>query len=180
VSPAAFALTPTQRWAIRPFLRTVWLAVTMLVAACGSISKGGDPQISSWNAVWPTAPDHAYWGAWKSPSADAWLQIESTGEGALFREAGEPAGWVRTPLRGVPSQWGGGWDFVTEAGNRYRLRGAGDDWIAVSGPGGEQRYARATLPEEVWAAAPYRPRSAVEGQAEFDTDESWVDSWWPF
>jgi hypothetical protein len=180
VSSESFARTPSQRSAIQPFLRPGWLAVTLLVAACSSISKGGDPQISSWNAVWPTAPDHAYWGTWKSPSADAWLQIESTGEGALFREAGEPAGWVRTQLRVVPSQWRGGWDFVTEAGTRYRLRGTGDDWIAVSGPGGEQRYARATLPAEVSAATPYRPSSADEGQAAFNTDENWADSWWPF
>ena len=90
------------------------------------------------------------------------------------------AGWVKTPLRVVPSQWGGGWDFVTEAGARYRLRGAGEDWIAVSGPGGEQRYARAALPEEAWAAAPYQPPSAPDGRPEFNTDESFVDSWWPF
>jgi hypothetical protein len=156
------------------------LAALLLVAACGSLGKGGDPHISGWHATWPTAPDHAYWGTWKSGSADVWLQIQSTGEGVLFREAGEPPGWVKTPLRVVPSQWGGGWDFVTEAGARYRLRGASEDWIAVSGPGGEQRYARAALPEEAWAAAPYQPPSAPDGRPEFNTDESFVDSWWPF
>ena len=179
MSPEQRVRTQLDRSVLKRFSRAVWLAVTALLVACGSLGKGGDPQVSSWNAVWPTAPDHSYWGAWKSNSADTWLQIESTGEGALFRAAGDPASWVRTPLRVVPSQWGGGWDFVTEAGARYRLRGAGEDWIAVSGPGGEQRYVRAALPEEVAAAAPYRPRSAEDTAPAFTTDEE-SNWWWPF
>lgn len=164
---------------MKPLAHALWLAVTFLVAACGSIGKGGDPNISSWNAVWPTAPDHAYWGTWQSPSAETWLQIDATGEGALFGATGEPAGWVKTPLRVVRARWGDGWDFVTESGARYRLRGAGEDWIAVSGPGGEERYARAPLPEEASGAVPYRPRSAPDAQPEFNTDEE-SNWWWPF
>jgi hypothetical protein len=166
---------------MRPLGRAALLAATLLAAACATLGKGGDANVSAWNAVWPTPPDHAYWGTWQSPAADSWLQIESNGEGAVFRAAGEPeAGWIRTPLRVVPAQWSGGWDFVTESGVRYRLRAAGEGWIAVSGPGGEQQYTRAALPPEVWAAAPYRPPSAQGGPPEFDTEENWVDSWWPF
>ena len=165
--------------ALHPLARVAWLAAALIVAGCASLGKGGDPNVSAWNATWPTPPDHAYWGTWQS--SDAWLQIESSGEGALFRAEREPeSGWVRVPLRVVPAQWGGGSDFVTESGARYRLRGAGDDWIDVSGPGGEQRYARAALPAEVWSAAPYRPPSAQDSPSEFNTDESFVDSWWPF
>lgn len=165
-----------------------WLAraaslagVLFAVAACATLDKGGDPNVSAWNTTWPTAPDHAYWGTWESPSAGTWLQIDANGEGAFFRAAREPdSGWIRTPLRVVPSQWGGGWDFVTESGAHYRLRGTGDDWIAVSGPGGERRYVRAALPPEVGAAAPYRAPSAPDARPEFNTDEDWADSWWPF
>lgn len=162
--------------------RAALFAVALFaVAACAALEKGGNPNVSAWHAIWPTPPDHAYWGTWQAPAGDAWLEIDSNGEGALFRAGSEQeSGWIRTPLRVVPSQWGGGWDFVTESGARYRLRGAGDDWIAVSGPGGAQRYVRAALPAEVWAAAPYRPPSAQNTPPEFNTDESWADSWWPF
>jgi len=163
------------------FACIVVLCAALFVAACTTPGKGGDPNVSSWNTLWPTSPDHAYWGTWQSPAADAWLRIDSTGEGLLFRPAAEPeTGWVRTQLRVVPSQWGGGWDFVTETGARYRLRGAGDDWIAVSGPAGEQRYARGSLPADVAAAAPYRPPSAEDSRLEFNTDEDWFQSIWPF
>jgi hypothetical protein len=157
----------------------VWLAAALFVAACGSISKGGDPLVSSWHAVWPTPPDHAYWGTWKSESDDVWFQIEGTGEGNVYRQEGEPAGWVRTPLRVVKPQWGEGWDIVTESGVRYRLRGAGDDWIAVTGPGGERRFARAALSEEVLAASLYRPPSSEDPKPAFTTEEE-SDWWWPF
>jgi hypothetical protein len=161
-----------------PFWRVTGLAVLLLIAACGSLGKGGDPHVSAWNSQWPTAPDHAYWGTWQSESDADWLQIDANGEGNLFREEKEPPGWVKTPLRVVPSQWGGGSDFVTESGARYRLRGAGDDWIAVSGPGGERRYLRAALPEDVLAATSYRPPSTPDAQPAFNTDEE-ID-WWPF
>jgi hypothetical protein len=157
------------------------LTAALVLAACAAPTRVGDPNISPWNTLWPTAPDHAYWGTWQSPAADAWLQIDSNGEGGLFRPTSEPeAGWVRTPLRVVPSQWGSGWDFVTEAGVRYRLRGAGDDWITVSGPGGEQRYSRAVMPADVAAAPPFQPASLQGAGHEFNTDEDWADSWWPF
>lgn len=159
--------------------RGVWLAAALFVAACGSISKGGDPLVSSWHAVWPTPPDHAYWGTWKSESDDVWFQIEGTGEGNVYRQEGEPAGWVRTPLRVVKPQWGEGWDIVTESGVRYRLRGAGDDWIAVTGRGGERRFVRAALPEEVLAASLYRPPSSEDPKPAFTTEEE-SDWWWPF
>ena len=161
-------------------LRVRAAAALLLVAACGAVPRHGDPSVSAWNAVWPTPPDHAYWGTWKSGADEVWLQIESTGEGNLFRDKGAPAGWVKTPLRVVRQQWGAGWDFVTESGARYRLRGTGEDWIVVAGPGGERRFMRAALPEEVLAATAYRPPSAQDARPEFTTGESWVDSWWPF
>lgn len=165
--------------ALRPLARVAWLAAALIVAGCASLGKGGDPNVSAWHATWPTPPDHAYWGTWQS--SDTWLQIESSGEGALFRAAGEPEpGWIRVPLRVVPARWGGGWDFVAKSGARYRLRGAGDDWIDVSGPAGEQRYARGSLPADVAAAAPYRPVSAEDSRPEFNTDEDWAQSIWPF
>ncbi len=165
----------------RTFSRAaVLLAAVLLVAACATPGRDGDPSTSSWSVLWPTSPDHAYWGTWQSPAADAWLEIDSNGEGWLFRTAAEPeTGWTRTPLRVVPAQWGGGWDLVTEAGARYRLRGAGDDWIAVSGPAGEQRYGRAALPAEVGSAAPRRPATTGD-RPEFNTDEEWINSLWPF
>lgn len=159
--------------------RAAVLAAALLVAACATPGKAGDPNVSSWNVLWPIPPDHAYWGTWQSPAADTWLEIDSNGEGSLFRPAVAPeTGWTRMQLRVVQAQWGG-WDVVTESGARYRLRGAGENWIAVSGPGGEQRFARAGLPAEVGAATPYR-QTAGDERPEFNTDEEWIDSWLPF
>jgi hypothetical protein len=158
--------------------RPAAVALLLLLAACGSISKGGDPQQGSWNTLWPTAPDPAYWGAWKSDANGSWLGINSSGEGYLYRDEGKESGWVRTPLRVVKPRWGSGWDLVTEAGARYRMQGETENAILVSGPGVDGRFERAALPDEVAAAA---PRQQVEGAPKpaFSTDEdnAW---WWPF
>ena len=158
--------------------RAAALALLLLATACGTVSKGGDPQQGSWNTLWPTPPDPVYWGTWKSASGESWLGIDSSGEGYLYREEAKESGWVRTPLRVVKPQWGSGWDLVTEAGPRYRMQGAGENWISVSGPAAEGRYERAALPDDVAAAVSHRQREGASVPA-FSTDEdsAW---WWPF
>jgi hypothetical protein len=160
-------------------LRAATLATALFSAACGSISPGGDPREVPWNTLWPTPPDPAYWGTWKSGSEDRWLQIEGSGEGFLYRDDNKESQWVKTPLRVVRPTWGSGWDLVTEPGAHYRAQSSGDNWIAVSGPGGEQRFERAALPEEVAAAAPFRQRESGGTPPAFTTDEE-SDWWWPF
>ena len=163
---------------MRSIARSAALAVLLFVAACGSITQGGSPQRVTWNTLWPTPPEPAYWGTWKSATDTSWLGIESSGEGYLYRDDGKGSGWVKTPLRVVKPPWGSGWGLVTETGARYRMQGASDDWMTISGPGEDGRYERAPLPEEVAAAVPFRQLEGAATPA-FTTDEdsAW---WWPF
>ena len=160
------------------WLRTLFLAVTLCVAACSSTPASINPREMSWNTVWPTPPDHAYWGTWKSGSEHSWLQIDGSGEGFIFRDDGKEAQWIKTPLRVVKPTWGSGWGLLTEAGAKYRMESAGDG-IAVSGPDGEQRYQRAALPEDVATATLFRQSEPGAVPPTFETDEE-SDWWWPF
>jgi hypothetical protein len=162
---------------MKAMLRAALVATALLGAACGSTP--GNPREVRWNTLWPTPPDPAYWGTWKSGADDGWLQIEGSGEGFLFRSEPKEPRWVKTPLRVVKPTWGSGWDLVTQTGARYRVQSSADGWIAVSGPDGEQRYERAALPEEVAAAAPFQETETGTAAPAFSTDEE-SDWWWPF
>jgi hypothetical protein len=172
-------LSPREPSSVHTLARTGAVALLLLVAACGNISKGGDPQESRWNMLWPTPPEAAYWGTWKSANDGSWLGIDSAGEGYFYRDGGKENGWVKIPLRVVKPRWGSGWDLVTEAGARYRMPAAGpENRIAVTGPGEDGRFERAALPDEV-AAAPLYPRTEGAPAATFSTDDDGA-SWWPF
>lgn len=146
--------------------RSIRLCALLLVAAtivsCGSFRHGGgNPQESPFALVWPAEPDVKYWGTWHNPAGNSWLQIEGTGQGNAYSYDAATSSWVRTPLR-TYQQWG--WHIMTEAGARYGLGEAGDDWITVTGENmanlfglrGSVRYERAQLPPELASAVPFQ------------------------